>query len=203
MLSRLIIAFLPRSKHLLISWLQSPPAVILEPKKIKSLTASFPHLFAMKLWDRILVFWMLSFKPTFSLSSFTFIKRLFRSSSLSAIRVLSHHYHPDSIMRVHSVLHILLHSHLASVVSEEKLDVILIFAPLLSEMFICSALYKVFYLWFYWNVNMMHPPRCRVLRDVCLLCLAFILLGVLWASWICDLVSDINMGEILSPCFFK
>ena len=40
MLSRLVIAFLPRSKHLLISWLQSPSAVILEPKKIKSDTAS-------------------------------------------------------------------------------------------------------------------------------------------------------------------
>ena len=40
MLSRLIIAFLPRSKCLLISWLQSPSAVILEPPKIKSLTAS-------------------------------------------------------------------------------------------------------------------------------------------------------------------
>ena len=40
MLSRLIIAFLPRSKHLLISWLQSPSAVILEPKKIKSATVS-------------------------------------------------------------------------------------------------------------------------------------------------------------------
>ena len=39
-LSRLIIAFLPRSKHLLISWLQLPYAVILEPKKIKSLTVS-------------------------------------------------------------------------------------------------------------------------------------------------------------------
>ena len=38
MLSRFIIAFLPRSKRLLISWLQSPSAVILEPKKIKSLT---------------------------------------------------------------------------------------------------------------------------------------------------------------------
>ena len=38
MLSRLVIAFLPRSKHLLISWLQSPSAVILEPKKIKSVT---------------------------------------------------------------------------------------------------------------------------------------------------------------------
>ena len=40
MLSRFVIAFLPRSKHLLISWLQSPSAVILEPKKIKSLTVS-------------------------------------------------------------------------------------------------------------------------------------------------------------------
>ena len=39
MLSRLVIAFLPRSKHLLISWLQSPSSVILEPKKIKSVTA--------------------------------------------------------------------------------------------------------------------------------------------------------------------
>ena len=38
MLSRLVIVFLPRSKHLLISWLQSPSAVILEPKKIKSVT---------------------------------------------------------------------------------------------------------------------------------------------------------------------
>ena len=39
-LSRLVTAFLPRSKSLLISWLQSPSAVILEPKKIKSVTAS-------------------------------------------------------------------------------------------------------------------------------------------------------------------
>ena len=49
MLSRFARAFLPRSKHLLISWLQSPSAVILEPKKIKSVTAStFPPLFVMK-----------------------------------------------------------------------------------------------------------------------------------------------------------
>ncbi|CAM9219345.1 unnamed protein product [Rangifer tarandus platyrhynchus] len=40
MLSRLVITFLPRSKHLLISWLQSPSAVILEPKKMKSATVS-------------------------------------------------------------------------------------------------------------------------------------------------------------------
>ena len=39
-LSRLVIAFLPRSKHLLITWLQSPSAVILEPKKIKYVTVS-------------------------------------------------------------------------------------------------------------------------------------------------------------------
>ena len=49
MLSMLVITFLPKSKHLLISWLQSPSAVILEPPKIKSLTISlFPHLFVMK-----------------------------------------------------------------------------------------------------------------------------------------------------------
>ena len=51
MLSRLVITFLPRSKRLLISWLQSPSAVILEPPKIKSaLFPLFPHLFAMKWW---------------------------------------------------------------------------------------------------------------------------------------------------------
>ena len=48
-LSRLVIALLLRSKRLLISWLSLPSAVVLEPKKIKSVTAStFPHLFAMK-----------------------------------------------------------------------------------------------------------------------------------------------------------
>ena len=69
-------------------------AVILEPPKIKCHFPLFPHLFAMKWWDQtmILVFWMLSFKPTFSLSSFTFIKRLCSSSSLSAIRVVSSAY---------------------------------------------------------------------------------------------------------------
>ena len=49
MLSRLVITFLPRSKRLLISWLQSPAAVILEPPKIKSdMVSTFPHLFSMK-----------------------------------------------------------------------------------------------------------------------------------------------------------
>ena len=51
-LSRFVITFIPRSKCLLISWLQSPSAVILEPKKISlSLFPLFPHLFTMKLWD--------------------------------------------------------------------------------------------------------------------------------------------------------
>ena len=76
MLSRLVITFLPRSKHLLISWLQSPSAVILEPPKIKSDTASTvsPSLCheVMGPVAMILVFWMLSFKPTFSLSSHFF-----------------------------------------------------------------------------------------------------------------------------------
>ena len=54
MLSRLVITFLPRSKCLLISWLQSPSAVILEPKKIKSKTVSMsPHLFPMRGWDQM------------------------------------------------------------------------------------------------------------------------------------------------------
>ena len=50
-LSRFVIAFLPGSKCLLMSWLQSPSAVILEPRKIKSATVSTVSLFAMKWWD--------------------------------------------------------------------------------------------------------------------------------------------------------
>ena len=68
-LSRLVITFLPRSKRLLISWLQSPSEVILEPKKIKSDTAStvsssISHE-VMGPDAMILVFRMLSYKPTF------------------------------------------------------------------------------------------------------------------------------------------
>ena len=90
MLSRIVIAFLPR-RNLLILWLQSLSSVILEPKKIKSISvyilySSICHE-VMGPDAMILVFWILSFKPTFSLSSFTFIKRLF-SSSLFAIRVV-------------------------------------------------------------------------------------------------------------------
>ena len=92
-LSRSVTTFLPKRKHLLISWLQSPSAVILE-SPLKKVCHSF-HCFPIYLqWsDGIrchdLHFWMLSFKPTFSLSSFTFIKRPFSSFSLSAIRVVS------------------------------------------------------------------------------------------------------------------
>ena len=73
MLSRLVITFLPRSKCLLISWLQSPSAVILETKKIKSVTVSTvsasicPEV--MGLDAMIFVFRVLTFKPAFSLSS--------------------------------------------------------------------------------------------------------------------------------------
>ena len=95
MLSRLVITLFPRSKHLLISWLRAPSAVILEPKKIKSDTASTVSPSTSQVMGSdamIFVFWMLSFKRTFSLSFFTFIKRLFSSSSLSSIRVVSSAY---------------------------------------------------------------------------------------------------------------
>ena len=69
MLSRLFITFLPRSKRLLISWLQSPSEVILEPKKRKSVTISIvsPSICheVMEPDIMILVFWMFSFKPAF------------------------------------------------------------------------------------------------------------------------------------------
>ena len=91
MLSRLIIAFLLRSKYLLISWLQSK--WFWSPPKIKSFTVSIvsPSIFheVMEPDAMIFAFGMLSFKPTFSLSSFTFIKRLFSSSLLSATRMVS------------------------------------------------------------------------------------------------------------------
>ena len=70
MLSRLVITFLPRSQCLLISWLQSPSAAILEPTKIKcdivsTVSPSISHE-VMGPDAMIFVFWMLSFKPTFS-----------------------------------------------------------------------------------------------------------------------------------------
>jgi len=93
MLSRIVIAFLPRNKSLLISWLQSPSAVILEPKKIKCVTVSIvsPSVCheVMGMNVIIFIFLILSFNPIFSHSSFIFLKRLFSSSSLSAISVVS------------------------------------------------------------------------------------------------------------------
>ena len=90
--SRLVIAFLSRSKCLLISWLQSLSAVTLEPEKIKFVTVSivFPSICHEAMGPDAMIFIrMLSFKPAFSLSSLTFIKRLFSFSSLSAFRVVS------------------------------------------------------------------------------------------------------------------
>ena len=87
-LSKFVIAFLSRSNHLLISWLQLPSAVILEPKKRKSVTTSTFSLsichVIMEPIAMILVFLIFSLKPALSLSSFTLIKKLFSSSSLSA-----------------------------------------------------------------------------------------------------------------------
>ena len=89
MLSRLVMAFLPRSKHLLISWLQSLSTVILETRKINSVTAS---TFFLSICHEVMgpdaiifVFWMLSFKSAFLLCSFIFINRRFSSFSLSVI----------------------------------------------------------------------------------------------------------------------
>ena len=91
--SRFVIVFLPRRRRFLISWLQSPSAMILEPKRIKSVTVSTFSLCichkVMRPGAMILVFWISSFKSPFLLYSFTFIKGLFSSSLLSAIRVES------------------------------------------------------------------------------------------------------------------
>ena len=77
-LYRIVTAFLPRGKHLLNSWLQSHSTVILEPRKIKSVTVSIVSPSTCREVRRldamIFVFWVLSSKPDFSLSSFTFIK---------------------------------------------------------------------------------------------------------------------------------
>ena len=105
MLSRFVIASLPRSKCLLISWLESASTVILEPKKRKSekrkkkICHCFHFFFFHSICHEvvgpdamILVFQMLSFKPTFPLSYLTLIKRLFSSSSLSSMRAVSSAY---------------------------------------------------------------------------------------------------------------
>ena len=82
MLPRFVTAFLPRSKHLLIPWLQSPSAVILEPPKIKSDTFHCSPIYlpwSDGTWCHNLSFLNVEFKPTFSFSSFTFIKSTYIS----------------------------------------------------------------------------------------------------------------------------
>ena len=94
-LSRFVIAFLPRSNCLLISWLQSPSPVILEPKKRKIVTTStFSLSICLEVMgpDAMIFIFLISFKLVLSLSSFTIIKRLSSSSSLSTIRVVSPAY---------------------------------------------------------------------------------------------------------------
>ena len=91
MLSRFVIAVLPRSKHLLISWLQSQSAMIWEPKNVcHSFSIFLAWSDGTKCHD--LCFLSVEFKPAFSFSSLTFIKRLFSSSSLSATRVVCSAY---------------------------------------------------------------------------------------------------------------
>uniref|UniRef100_A0ABM5GHK3 Cell growth-regulating nucleolar protein isoform X4 n=1 Tax=Pogona vitticeps TaxID=103695 RepID=A0ABM5GHK3_9SAUR len=96
MLSRFVIAFLPRSRCLLISRLLSPSTMIMEPEKVKSVTASIssPSIYqeVMGPLAMILGFLMLSFRPFLALSSFMLIKKFFNSSSLSVIRVVSSAY---------------------------------------------------------------------------------------------------------------
>ena len=93
-LCRFVIAFLPRSKHLLISWLFTVHSDFGAQKtKVWHCFHCFPIYLPWNDGTRChdLSFWMLSFKPTFSLSSFS-LKRLFSSFSLSAVRVVSSAY---------------------------------------------------------------------------------------------------------------
>ena len=96
MLSRFVIIFLPGSKCLLISWLQSPSAVIVEPKKMKcDIVSTFSPSICHEVIGPdaiIFIFEMFAFKLVFSLSSFTFIKKVFSSLSLYPIRVVSSAY---------------------------------------------------------------------------------------------------------------
>ena len=91
-LSRLVIAFLPRNKSLFnfMAAITIHSDFGVQENKICHCFHVFPIYLheVMELDAMILVFWMLNFKPAFSLYSFTFIKRLFSSFSLSAIRVI-------------------------------------------------------------------------------------------------------------------
>ena len=95
MLSRFVIAFLPRSKHLVISWLQSPSAVIFGAQENK-VCHCFHFSPSYVLWSdgtsHDLSFFNIEFQASFSLSSFTFIKKHFSFSSLSATGAVSSAY---------------------------------------------------------------------------------------------------------------
>ena len=95
-LPKFVIAFLPRSKYLLISWLQASSTVILEPKKIKSVIVStFPPSICHEVMGpdaMILVSCILGFKLAFSLFFLTLTKRPFSFSPLSASRMVSFAY---------------------------------------------------------------------------------------------------------------
>ena len=84
MLSRLVITFLPRSKHLLTSWLQSPPAVILDPKNIKPVTVYIPHLLCHEMIGLDVIFTIL----IFLIQEHGISLHLFMSSLISFISVL-------------------------------------------------------------------------------------------------------------------
>ena len=113
MLSKLVITFLPRSKRLLILWLQSPSAVILEPKKIKSLTVSIvsPSICHGVMWPDavIFIFWMLCFKPAFIYYLCLFIcVTLFSSICCSLVMVLTGLYWMESMTWRSTILEMLL-----------------------------------------------------------------------------------------------
>ena len=103
MLSRFVIAFLPRTKNFFKfhgcshhpQWFGSPPK--LKPVTAFTFSPSVCHE-VIGLNAMILVFWMLSFKPDFSFSSFTLINRLFSSSTIYTIRVI-----PSAYMRYHNI----------------------------------------------------------------------------------------------------
>ena len=103
MLSRFVIASLPRSKHLLISWPQSPSAVIFERKKkpvtVSIVSPSVCHE-VMGLDAMIFVIWMLSFKLAFSLSPFTLFMKFFSFSSWSSL--VSLHFLPLEWSNLHN-----------------------------------------------------------------------------------------------------
>ena len=109
MLSSFVIAFLPRSKHLLISWLQSPSAVILEPKKIKSLTVSIvPSSMCHEVMGpdaMTFIFWMFSFLFfecwVLSLLFFTLLRHFHQEAPQFFA-----FYHKGSVICISEVFHI-------------------------------------------------------------------------------------------------